>query len=171
MRRSWLLVALVAAALPLATALAEGRGAKTGGKAEAQIRALLDEMDGAWARKDLAWFTAHTAHTAHDADMVNFGTDAAEIWVGWEPYQKAMVAQLGALDHIKSSMRDLRVKVHKSGEVAWVTYLADFTGVSGGQPFEVKGMRASGVLEKRKGGWVFVSGHASMGVQGQVLKY
>lgn len=168
MRRSWLLVALIAVALPLVTALAEGKEGKPGGKAEVEIRALLDEMNRAWARKDVAWFTAHTAH---DADMVNFGTDAAEFWVGWEPYQKAMVAQLGALDSAKAAMRDVHVKVHRSGEVAWVTYLADFTGSSGGQPFEVKGMRVTTVLERRKGAWLFVSGHASMGVQGQVVKY
>lgn len=168
MRRSWLLVALVAVALPVVAALAEGKEARPSGKAEAEIRALLDEMNGAYARKDVAWFVAHTAH---DADMVNFGTDAAEYWVGWEAYRKAMDAQLAALGTVTSTLREVHVKVHRTGDVAWVSYLCDFVGTSGGQPFEVKDMRVSSVLERRKGGWIFVAGHASMGVPGQVVKY
>jgi uncharacterized protein (TIGR02246 family) len=168
MRRSWLLVALVAVALPVVAALAEGKEGKPVGKAEAEVRALLDEMNAAFSRKDAAWFVAHTAH---DADMVNFGTDAAEIWVGWDAYKKAMDAQLGALGTAKGTLREVRVKVHRTGDVAWVSYLCDFTGTSGGQPFDVKDMRVSSVLEKRKGTWIFVSSHSSMGVQGQVVKY
>ena len=168
MRRSWLLVALVAVALPLAAALAEGKEGKAGGKAEAEIRALLDEMNGAWARKDVAWFVAHSAH---DADAVNFGTDAAERWVGWEAYRKSMEAQLGALGTVQATVREVHVKVLRSGDAAVATYLGDFKGTSGGQPFEVRGMRVTSVLERRKGAWLFVSGHASMGVEGQVVKY
>lgn len=168
MRRSWLLAALVAVAAPLTTALAEGKEGTASGKAEAEVRAFLDEMNAAFAKKDVAWFTAHTAH---DADMVNYGTDAAEHWVGWNAYKQAMDAQFSALGAIKGTLREVHVKVHRTGDLAWVAYLCDFIGTSGGEPFDVKGMRVSAVLERRKGTWLFVSSHSSMGVQGQVVKY
>ncbi len=134
----------------------------------AAIQKLVTDMNAAWERKDAAWFEANTAH---DADMVNFGTDAAEVWVGWAPYFDAAKKQLAALESIKAKLRDVRVKVHAPGKVASVTYFGDFEGTSGGQKFAVQGMRVLNVLEKRNGRWLFTSGHASMPVAGQVVKY
>jgi ketosteroid isomerase-like protein len=169
MRRLSLLAALAVLALPFATALADGKDRKPDSKAAAaEVRALLDEQQRAFDRKDSAWFKAHTAP---DADTVNFGTDAAEIWVGWENMRKAIDDQLKAAGPIQWGLRDVRVKVHPSGEVAYATYLYDMKGTSAGQPFDVKGMRVLAVLERRGGTWVFVASHASMPVDGQLVKY
>lgn len=132
------------------------------------IQKLIADQNAAWERKDTAWFEANSVH---DADIVNFGTDAAEIWVGWGPYFDAAKKQVAAMESIKGKPHDVRVKVHAPGQVASVSYVVDFEGVSGGQKFAVHGMRVLQVVEKRNGRWLFSSGHASMPVAGQAVKY
>lgn len=169
MHRSWWSLLVAAVALSAATALADRKEAGPDlKKAEAEVRALLDDQQKAWDRKDAAWFAAHSAH---DADTVNFGTDAGEVWVGWEALRRSIDDQLKAAGPGQAVLRDVRVKVHRSGEVAWATYLFDMKGSSGGQAFDVKGMRVLAVLERREGTWVFVASHASMPVDGQLVKY
>jgi ketosteroid isomerase-like protein len=169
MRRPWLVLALAVLALPFASTLAGDKVPKADpAKAAVEVRALLDEQQRAFDRKDAAWFKAHNAP---DADTVSFGTDAAEIWVGWDPLRKAIDDQLKAAGPTQWALRDVRVKVHASGEVAYASYLLDLKGTSGGQPFDVKGMRVLGVLERRAGTWVYVASHASMPVDGQLVKY
>jgi len=108
---------------------------------------------------------------AHDDDMVLFGTDAAERWVGWEPFKESMQKQFDSFDNTHSTIRELVIKVHNSGEVAWISCLMDAKGEAMGEPFSIEGARVTGVMEKRNGNWVFVQSHASMSVTGQVVKY
>ena len=136
--------------------------------AEAEVVAVLDQIVKAFEAKDLA---AYSRHVAHDADMVNFGTDAVERWVGWEAYKAAMEKQFLAFEKAKLTVHDRVVKVSKGGDVAWVSELWDWEGVSQGEPFSLKGMRLTIVLEKRQGQWLEVQGHASIGVAGQAVKY
>jgi ketosteroid isomerase-like protein len=107
---------------------------------------------------------------AHDDDMVTFGTDAAEYWVGYEPFRQATIKQFEAVDSGKATFTDVRIKVHKSGEVAWLTGFVRFTGNSAAQPFNVTA-RLTYVLEKRDGRWIVVHTHASIPVAGQAVKY
>ena len=71
----------------------------------------------------------------------------------------------------KLTVRDRVVEVSKGGDVAWVSELWDWDGVSAGEPFSLKGMRQTSILEKRQDKWLFVHGHASIGVAGQPVKY
>ena len=77
----------------------------------AALKKLVDDANAAWERKDAAWFEANTAH---DADMVNYGTDAAEIWVGWDSFWESMKKQFAAIVSIKGKVRDVRVKIPQS---------------------------------------------------------
>jgi uncharacterized protein (TIGR02246 family) len=169
-----LVSAAAAAAEPGAAPVSKpAAGARATGKVdlaaeEAAVRAIVQASMGAWDRKDLAWFEASSAH---DADQVNFGTDAAEYWVGWDAVRAAVKAQFAALSNARFTCRDVRVKVHPSGAVAWATYLWDGEGTSGGEPFSLKGVRATIIYEKRGGKWLAVSSHYSVPVSGQSVKY
>ena len=108
---------------------------------------------------------------AHDPDMVTFGTDAAERWVGYESLENAMKKQFESTEETKGTSRERVITVHKSGEVAWWSELWDWKGKAQGQPFALEGMRLTGVLEKRNGNWVIVQLHVSVPVSGQAIKY
>jgi ketosteroid isomerase-like protein len=108
---------------------------------------------------------------AHDADMVFFGTDTAEHMVGWEALKTMMQKQFANSETKKVSVRDEVIKVHSSGQVAWVSGLFDWDVIADGQPVRLEGIRGTSVLEKRNGNWVFVQAHLSVPVSGQAFKY
>ncbi len=134
----------------------------------AAVQKLVIDANAAWERKDAPWLEANSVH---DADIVIFGTDAPETFVGWESYWQSVKKQVSAMEHVKANVRDVRVKVHAPGNVASATYLLDCEGVSSGEKFALQGMRSLQVAEKRNGRWLFSSGHASMPVAGQAVKY
>lgn len=109
--------------------------------------------------------------TAHDEDMVAFGTDAAERWVGYDALEKATRAQFAASDTRDLRIRERVVQVAAAANAAWFSEIIDASFVSGGEETKVEGLRLTGVLEKRDGGWVIVQTHASVPVPGQLVAY
>jgi uncharacterized protein (TIGR02246 family) len=132
------------------------------------VKAVIDQYMQSWKTKDMEAFSKVVAH---DSDMVNFGTDAAERWVGWESLKDSMERQNKSINFEVISIRDEVIKVHNSGEVAWVSATCDAKGKAQGQPFSMEGWRVTAVLEKRAGSWVIVQFHISVPVAGQAVKY
>jgi len=132
------------------------------------VKAVIDQYMQSWKNKDMEAFSKVMAH---DSDMVNFGTDAAEKWIGWESLKESIERQNRSIDFEVISIRDEVIKVHNSGEVAWVSQIGDARGKAQGQPFRMEGWRVTTVLEKRAGNWVIVQFHISVPVAGQAVKY
>jgi len=99
---------------------------------------------------------------AKDAETVNIGTDASERLVGWEMLKKAMKEQFEASESSKLVAKDRIIKVHDSGVVAWFSETIDWEVVFQGEEIKMEGLRATGVLEKQDGNWVFVQMHYSI---------
>lgn len=135
---------------------------------KAAVQTLIDDFVTSWQTKDME---LASKIFAHDDDMVMFGTDASEHFVGWEQVKGSIQKQFDAAENIQVATRELSIKVHKSGEVAWISLLMDLQGVSTGEPFSLEGMRFTGVLEKRNENWRIVQVHASLPVAGQAVKY
>ncbi|MDH4219969.1 MAG: nuclear transport factor 2 family protein [Candidatus Aminicenantes bacterium] len=135
---------------------------------KAAVKAWIDDFVKCWETEDMELFSKIVAH---DDDMVVFGTDAAEHFIGWEPMKESMQKQFDSSENIQVTTRELSIKVHKSGEVAWISFLMDLKGEAMGEPFNIEGMRFTGVMEKRNGNWVIVQVHASVPVAGQAVKY
>lgn len=135
---------------------------------KAAVKAVFDEWIKCIETEDMELFSKLIAP---DDDMVNFGTDAAERWVGWEPLKESVQKQFESFDNVSLSIRELVIKVHKSGEVAWLSCFFDFKGTAMDEPFIVEGSRFTAVLEKRNGNWVIVQMHNSVPVRGQAVKY
>jgi len=108
---------------------------------------------------------------AHDADMVSFGTDASERWVGWDGIKSSLEAQFAAFDNSQVTSREQVIHLGPSGDVAWFSELMDWSVETGGQQVNMQGLRATGVLEKRAGKWMFVQMHFSVGVAGHAAEY
>ena len=134
---------------------------------QAAAKAVVDMWLQVWETKDMALFDRIFSH---DPDMIIFGTDEAEYWVGYEMARKSVEHQLGVFGDTEGTVRNQVVKVHASGEVAWFTEMMDMGVTSGGERMNLT-IWFSGVLEKRAGTWTFVQFHASVPVAGQAIEY
>jgi len=135
---------------------------------KATVKSVLDQWIQAFETEDIELLSKIIAH---DDDIIIFGTDAAEHWIGWEPMIEAQKRFFESTEESDISIRDQVIKVHKSAEVAWFSELMDWNGVIQGEPFSFEGIRLTGVMEKRNGNWVIVQFHCSVPVSGQAIKY
>lgn len=133
----------------------------------AAAKAVVDMWLQVWETRDMALFDRAFSH---DPDMIIFGTDASEYWVGYEMARKSIEHQLGVFEDTEGTVRNQVVKVHDSGEVAWFTEMMDMSVTSGGERMDLM-IWFSGVLEKRAGTWTIVQFHASVPVAGQAVAY
>ena len=135
---------------------------------KAQVQSVLDQWNQMLETENLELFSRIMAH---DPDMVTFGTDAAERWVGWEALNESLQKQFESFENFEISVTNQVIKISESGTVAWFSKVADGDLLVQGEPVSLKGMRISGVLEKREGSWVIVQFHTSIPVAGQAVEY
>ena len=108
---------------------------------------------------------------AQDSDMVTFGTDASERWDGWDDLQKSVKKQFDAFDILNVKRMDKKLNLSNSGEVAWFSEIVDWEFLFEDKKQIIKGVRYTGVMEKRENEWKIVQFHSSVGVSGQVIAY
>jgi ketosteroid isomerase-like protein len=138
------------------------------GAEKAQVKEVLNEYQQAFESGDTTLFFRIMAH---DSDMVNFGTDAAERWVGWSEIKQSAKLQMATFHNTSLVISDQVIHIAPTGNIAWFSEVGDLKTTVGDQPVEVKGMRVTGVLEKRAGEWLFVQIHHSVPVSGQAVEY
>ncbi len=129
---------------------------------KARVKSVVDQFEQVWETKDMELFSRIMAH---DADMVVYGSDAPEHWVGWEPLRESVEKMLPSFENIKITVKKQVIKVHPSGNVAWFSEVWDWDMVLEGKAVRSEGQRLTGVLEKRNGNWVFVQFHNSVPVR------
>ena len=108
---------------------------------------------------------------AQDSDMVTFGTDASERWDGWDDLQKSVKKQFDSFDILNVKRMDKKLNLSDSGEVAWFSEIVDWEFLVEDKKQIIKGVRYTGVMEKRENEWKIVQFHSSVGVTGQVIAY
>jgi len=129
---------------------------------EAQVQSVLDQVVQANEAEDMALMAKITAQ---DEDIVQFGGAENQRFVGWEAFKEAMEKQFAGVENMKVSLRDQVITVHHSGSVAWFSEIMDLDCLMQNKPVSLKGMRYTGVMEKRDGIWVIVQGHLSVPVK------
>lgn len=98
---------------------------------------------------------------AHDDDLFMFNPDSSTI-VGWNQFEQQFDFWMDA--RFKATLfdiRELRINLSRSGDVAWFSAILDDLGEWDGTPIGWKDTRWTGVLEKRDGRWVVVQMHFS----------
>jgi uncharacterized protein (TIGR02246 family) len=134
----------------------------------AAVRAVLDQVVRAWDTNDVSLISGIIAH---DSDMVSFGTDAAERFVGWDALKASIEKQFTTYTGTKAVVKHRDIKLAADGSVAWAAEVMDVSTHSGSEAVALEGMRVTSVLEKRGGKWLIVQFHYSMPVAGQAIKY
>lgn len=162
--------ATLAVTIASAAAIAGSAGAFAGrqGTALASAKTAIGRFVGALKANDA---TALGRIVVHDPDMVAFGTDQAERWVGHEQLMKALRAQLAAFRTTDVSVRDEVVHLTPLKDGAYFSEVWDWKLRSQGNDMVLKNVRVTGVLLRRRGRWLVAQFHMSMPVGGQAVPY
>jgi ketosteroid isomerase-like protein len=100
---------------------------------------------------------------AHDEDLFIFWTDSKTTIAGWKQYVKLFDTWMDPrFKATLTEVRDLRIHISRSGDVAWYSAMLDDLGEWDGKPTGSRDIRWTGVLEKRRGKWVVVQMHGSV---------
>ena len=122
------------------------------------IKALHDSFG--WAlTKDRALFESVFAR---DDDFFTYFPDSKSTVLGWQQFEKFLEEWMDPRSKATGyEIRNLRVVVSKTGDVAWFSAIVDDEGEFNGKPWGTKDIRWTGVLEKRDGRWKICQQHMS----------
>ena len=114
----------------------------------------------AWAlTKDRALFESIFSD---DDDFYSIFPDSKSNAIGWKQFEKFLDSWMDPRNVAKGfEIRDLRIVISKSKDVAWFSAVVDDEGEFDGEPWGSKNIRWTGVLEKRKGSWRICQQHLS----------
>ena len=129
---------------------------KADAKTEAEVMAVLNQLIKAYKEQDVDGLLALYAT---DPDMVTIGTGVDEKRIG-------LAERRTQLERDFSQIKEISVKigwysVSAAGSVAWVASDVIAKGKVGEQETSVP-MRATFVLEQRRGKWLIVHSHVSV---------
>jgi ketosteroid isomerase-like protein len=98
---------------------------------------------------------------AHDGRLFIFNPDSPST-AGWDQFVKGFDFWMDPrFKATNLDLRDLRIDLSRSGDVAWWSCILDDLGEWEGKPIGWKDTRGTGVLEKRAGRWLIVQMHFS----------
>jgi hypothetical protein len=99
---------------------------------------------------------------AHDDRLFMFQPNARSTIVGWDQFVKQFDFWMDPRFRVTHfEIRDLRIDISRSGDVAWWSCILDDLGEWDGKPIGWKNARWTGVLEKRNKRWLIVQMHFS----------
>lgn len=123
------------------------------------IKKILHDSFG-WAKtKDRALFESIFTK---NKDFFTYYPDSKSTVVGWTQFEKFLNGWMDPRNKaIGFDIRNLRVVMAKTGQVAWFSAIVDDEGEFDGKPWGLKDVRWTGVLEKRGGRWKICQQHMS----------
>ena len=125
---------------------------------EIEITKTLHDSFGWALTKDRALFESIFAN--YD-DFFTYFPDSSTV-VGWNEFEKYLDGWMDPRNKAKGfDIRNLRIVISKTGEVAWFSAIVDDEGEFDGEPWGSKDIRWTGVLEKRGGSWKICQQHMS----------
>lgn len=134
---------------------------KANPQTEAAVKAVLDKLAEAYAKRDIE---SLRACFAPDPDVVMYGTGADEKRVGLDPIQAQAERDWSQAE--SSIVKYEWVSVSAAGPVAWAATDASFNLKAGGEELTLPA-RITFVLEKRREQWLIVQAHFSLPAPGQ----
>jgi ketosteroid isomerase-like protein len=153
------LLSLLSASLVLGGVAFRVSAADPGAEKAAVEKVVRDSIG--WAlTKDRA---LQESTMAHDEDLFVLWTDSQSATSGWKEYSKLYDTWMDPrFKATLTEVRDLRVHLSRSGDVAWYSATLDDLGEWDGKPVGDRDIRWTGVLEKRRGKWAVVQMHGSV---------
>jgi ketosteroid isomerase-like protein len=138
---------------------------------EAEAKAAKIVIDDFWNAISAQDVDLLSRAVAHDEKLVVFGTDAAERWIGSSAFLSAEEQMMQVFDVVSLNRREETFQMNSRGAVAWFSTVFDLEIDVDGEVTSLRGLRTTGVLEKRNDAWVVVQAHTSVPVAGQAIEY
>lgn len=124
-----------------------------------KISRILHDSFGWALTKDRALFERIFAK---DDDFFTFYPGSKDTVMGWGNFEKFLDQWMDPRNIAKGyDIRNLRIVISKTGEVAWFSAIVDDEGEFDGKPWGAKDIRWTGVLEKSGGYWKICQQHMS----------
>jgi ketosteroid isomerase-like protein len=124
-----------------------------------QIAKVLQHSFGWALTKDRALFESIFAK---DDDFFTYYPDSKSTVLGWREFEQFLESWMDPRSTATGyDIRNLRIVISKSGDVAWFSAIVDDEGEFDGKPWATKDIRWTGVLEKRGGVWKICQQHMS----------
>jgi len=128
-------------------------------KDERQIKKIINDSFAWVLTKDRALFESVFAR---DEDFFTFYPDSKSTVVGWSQFERFLNLWMDERNKAKGfDIRDLRINISRTGDVAWFSAVVDDEGEFDGKPWGLKDIRWTGVLERRGGAWKICQQHMS----------
>ena len=122
------------------------------------VKALHDSFRWAFT-KDRALFESVFAK---DDDFFTYYPESNSTVLGWGEFEKSLESWMDPRSKATGyEIRNLRIVISRTGDVAWFSAIVDDEGEFDGKPWGTKDIRWTGVLEKRGGGWKICQQHMS----------
>ncbi len=99
---------------------------------------------------------------APDSNIVLFGTNSDEKLMGWNNIKRAIKQQFASISETYISPTDQFIRLNPGQNTAWFAEILNYNFVYQGKAKSFEGVRFTGVMEKRKGGWKIVQAHLSI---------
>jgi ketosteroid isomerase-like protein len=126
---------------------------------ERTIAKIIHDSFGWALTKDRALFESIFAH---DDAFFTYYPDSKSTVVGWmqlEPFLERWMDPRNKATGF--AIRNLRIVISETGNVAWFSAIVDDEGEFDGKPWGAKDIRWTGVLERRGGRWKICQQHMS----------
>ena len=126
---------------------------------EREIAKIIHDSFGWALTKDRALFESIFAK---DDDFFTYYLDSKSTVVGWSQFETFLDRWMDPRNIAKGyEIRDLRIVISKRRDVAWFSAIVDDEGEFDGEPWGIKDVRWTGVLERRGGSWKICQQHMS----------
>ncbi len=126
---------------------------------EYEITKVIHDSFGWALTRDRALFESIFAK---DDDFFTYYPDSKSTVVGWNQFERFLDVWMDPRNKAKGfDIRDLRIVISKTRDVAWFSAIVDDEGEFDGEPWSAKDIRWTGVLEKRGGSWKICQQHMS----------
>jgi ketosteroid isomerase-like protein len=124
-----------------------------------EISRILHDAFGWALTKDRALFESIFAK---DDDFFSYFPDSGSTAIGWNQFEKFLDGWMDERNIAKGyEIRDLRIVISKSKDVAWFSAIVDDEGEFDGEPWGTQDIRWTGILQKRDGSWKICQQHLS----------
>jgi len=137
---------------------------------ETDIKAILDTLESfrtGWEKSDADQILSTIAQ---QEDVVIYGTDLVERWIGYEAFFGPVLEQVKALVDPVYTWGENEPRINAQGDIGWASGDLSIAFEMNGIPQEVS-MRSTYLLSRQGEEWKIVQAHFSVGEEQAVVEY
>ena len=127
------------------------------------VKAVIDNYAKSWITEDIELYSSTVMN---DESLIHVGGTQGLNWIeGWTELKKIIIDQNQSFNNTDIDETKAWINLSQSGEFAWAVTLWNLTTTLNDGTQCLIPLRCTWILEKRKGSWVIVHFHKSIGIK------